>query len=137
MGFLIDTNLWIAVERGKISAADIYSITGPGPLFVSPVNLAEIRFGIELMNDTTRKQRAMKMLRRMRRKPLLRITGETAEVFGAIAASLTRAGRGHEFRVQDMWLAAQALERKFTLLTANAKDFQDVPNLKLIRVKLP
>lgn len=137
MGFLIDTNLWIAVERGNISAADIHSITGPGPLFVSPVNLAEIRFGIESMNDITQQQRAMKMLRRMRRKPLLRITGETAEVFGTLAASLTRAGRAHEFRLQDMWLAAQALEHKFTLLTANAKDFQDVPNLKLIPVELP
>jgi predicted nucleic acid-binding protein len=137
LGCLIDTNLWIAIERGKISAADIHSITGPSPLFVSPVNLAEIRFGIELMNDATQKQRATKMLRRMRRKPMLRITGETAEVFGSIAASLTRTGRGHEFRIQDIWLASQAVERKFTLLTANAKDFQDVPNLKLILVKVP
>jgi predicted nucleic acid-binding protein len=137
LGFLIDTNLWIAIERGKISAADIHSITGPGPLFVSPVNLAEIRFGIELMSDAAQKQRAMKMLRRMRRKPLLRITGETAEVFGGIAAKLTRAGRGHEFRIQDIWLASQAVERKFTLLTANAKDFQDVPHLNLIPVKVP
>lgn len=136
MGFLIDTNLWIAIERGNLSAADIHAITGPGPVFVSPVNLAEIRFGIELMSDATQKQRAMRMLRRMRRKPLLRITGETAEVFAKLAASLTRTGRGYEFRIQDVWLAAQAVERKFTLLTANAKDFQDIPDLKLIPVKV-
>ena len=132
MGFLIDSNLWISIERGKISAADIHAITGPEPLYVSPINLAELRFGIELMSDAPQKQRAMRMFRKMRRKPLLRITGDTAEVFAMLAASLSRAGRGHEFRIQDIWLASQAVERSFTLLTANARDFQDVPVLKLV-----
>ena len=134
MGFLIDTDLWIAVERGTRSAADIQAITKQAPVFLSPVNLAEIRFGIELMTDAKQKQRATAMFRRMRRKPLLRITADTAEVFGILAAKLTRAGRGHDFRVLDVWLAAQAVQQKFTLLAANAKDFRDIPNLKFVVV---
>ncbi len=137
MGFLIDTNLWIAVERGRISAADIHSITRQVPIFVSPVNLAEIGFGLELMSDANQKQRARAMLRRMNRKPLLRITGETGEVFGDLAAKLTQSGRGADFRVQDLWLAAQAVQRNFTLLTANPKDFQDIPDLRWAAVALP
>ena len=137
MGFLIDTNLWVAIERGKIAAADIAAITGQQPIYISPVNLAEIRFGIELIPNTRQKQRAMAALRRMRRKPLLRITGETAEVFGVVAAKLSRPGRGAGFRIQDLWLASQALQRDFTLLTANPKDFKDVPELKVVVVKLP
>jgi predicted nucleic acid-binding protein len=39
--------------------------------------------------------------------------------------------------VQDLWLAAQAIQRGFTLLTANAKDFQDVPGLKFVAVAIP
>ena len=136
MGFLIDTNLWVAVERGRLSAADIHAITGQQPIYLSPVNLAEIRFGIELMTNARQKQRAMAALRRMRRKPLLRITRETAEVFGVVAAKMTRLGRGASFRIQDLWLASQALQRDFTLLTANAKDFKDVPELKLVEVKV-
>ena len=134
MGFLIDTNLWIAIERGRLSAADIFAITRQAPIYLSPVNLAEIRFGIELMTEAKQKQTAMAMLRRMRRKPLLRIGAETAEVFGALAAAMAKSGRGHDFRVQDLWLSAQAIERKFTLLTGNAKDFKDVPGLKLVAV---
>jgi predicted nucleic acid-binding protein len=137
LDFLIDTNLWIAIERGRISAADIYAITGSGAVFVSPINLAEMRFGIELMRDAAQKHRAVRMLRRMKRKPMLRITGETAEVFGRIAGALAQSGRGYEFRIQDTWLAAQAIERNCTLLTANAKDFQDVPDLKFLPVRLP
>jgi predicted nucleic acid-binding protein len=135
LGFLIDTNLWIAIERGKLSAADVHAITQQAPIYISPINLAEIRFGIELMTDPREKQRAGVALRRMRRKPLLRITGETAEVFGVLAARLAKTGRGAEFRIQDLWLAAQAVQRKLTLLTANAKDFRDVPELKLVVVK--
>lgn len=135
MGFLIDTNLWIAIERGKLSAADVHAITQQMPVYLSPINLAEIRFGIELMVDPKQKQRATAALRRMRRKPLLRITGETAEVFGVLAARLSKIGRGVDFRIQDLWLAAQAVQRNFTLLTLNAKDFQDIPELKLVAVK--
>ena len=137
MGFLIDTSLWIAVERGAIGAADIHAITGPSPLYLSPVNVAEIRFGIELMTGPRQKQRSLTAFRRMRRKPLLRITAETAETFGILVAKLTRAGRGHDFRVQDLWLAAQAIQRDLTLLTANAKDFQDIPGLKYVALRLP
>jgi predicted nucleic acid-binding protein len=41
-----------------------------------------------------------------------------------------RAGR--RFPRQDLRLAAQAVQRRFTLLTANGKDFKDVPGLKLV-----
>jgi predicted nucleic acid-binding protein len=137
VGFLIDTSLWIAIERGRLSAADVHAVTGPAAVFLSPVNLAEIRFGIERMTEGSKKQRAAAALRRMRRKPLLRITGETAEVFGILAAKLTRAGRGHRFRIQDLWLAAQAVQHGLSILTANAKDFRDVPDLKVVEIKVP
>jgi len=53
-----------------------------------------------------------------------------------MAAKLVKSGRGHDFRVQDLWLAAQAVQQQFTLLTANAKDFQDIPNLKFVAVNV-
>jgi predicted nucleic acid-binding protein len=137
VGFLIDTNLWIAIERGALTAADIHAITRQEPIYLSPVNVAEVRFGIELMKDAKQKQRAMTALRRMGRKPLLSITGETAGIFGTISARLTNARRGADFRIQDLWLASQAIQRDFTLLTSNTKDFKDVPGLKWVAVKVP
>jgi predicted nucleic acid-binding protein len=136
VAYLIDTNLWISVERGQLSAADIHAITKQKPIFLSPVNVAELRFGIDLMVDARQKQKAMAMLRRLRRKPLVPITRVTGEVFGALAAKLTQARRGADFRIQDVWLAAQAVERKFTLLTSNGKDFQDIPDLKFVVVSV-
>ncbi len=77
------------------------------------------------------------MLRRLRRKPQLRITIETSETFGTPAANLKQAGRDPHVRVNDLWLAAQAIQRDFRLLTSNAKDFADIPGLQVVVLKLP
>jgi len=81
VGSLIDTNLCIAVEGGTLGADDIHEMTKQAPIYLSPVNVAEIRYGIELMKDDKQKQRAMSTLRRIRREPLLRITREVGMVF--------------------------------------------------------
>jgi predicted nucleic acid-binding protein len=47
VGWLIDTSIWIAVERGTLAAADIHAVTRQDPVYLSPVNVAEIRFGLE------------------------------------------------------------------------------------------
>lgn len=137
MGWLIDTSIWIAVERGVLSAADIHAITRQEAVYLSPVNIAEIRFGLELLKTGTLKQRAATALRRLRRKPQLRITLDTAEVFGELAAKLTKAGRDPKVRINDLWLAAQAIQRDFHLLTSNPKDFADIPGLKMIALRIP
>lgn len=134
---MIDTDLWIAVERGALSAADIHAITRQEPIYLSPVNLAEIRFGLELLRAGPLKQRATAVLRRLRRKPQLRITVETADTFGVLAAKLRKNGKDPNVRVNDLWLAAQAVQRGLGLLTSNARDFADIPGLRLVAVTVP
>jgi predicted nucleic acid-binding protein len=107
-------------------------------VYLSPINVAEPQFGVDVLRSGTLKQRAAAALRRMRRKPQLRITVETAEGYGSLAAALKRSGRRDAaHRINDLWLAAQAVERHFTLLTSNPKDFEDIPRLKLVALRLP
>lgn len=137
MGFLIDTDIWVAVERGTLSPADVHAVTRTEPVFLSPVNVAELRLGIELVADEAIRRKALAAMRRLRRKPLLRIDHDTGEVFGHLAAQLRKQGRGEEFRVMDLWLAAQALQRKFKLLTFNERHFKDIPGLNLVVLPQP
>ncbi len=137
MGWLIDTGIWIAVERGRLGAADLHAVTRQDPVYLSPINVAELQFGVDMLRSGALKHRAAAALRRIRRKPQLRITVETAEVFGSIAAALKRSGRNTAHRINDIWLAAQAIQRDFTLLTANPKDFKDIPRLKMVALRLP
>lgn len=134
MGWLIDTGLWIAVERGTLGAADIHAITRQAPVYLSPVNIAEIRFGVDLLPPGPKKQRAMALLRRLRRKPQMRITVETAETFGMLAARLRKAGRDPDVRINDLWLAAQAIQHDCRLLTFNGKAFADIEGVRVVVV---
>ena len=45
MGYLIDTCIWVDVERGKISLHDVSLYTGTKSIFISPVTIAELSYG--------------------------------------------------------------------------------------------
>jgi predicted nucleic acid-binding protein len=137
VGFLIDTDIWVAVERGVLAPADIHAVTGTESVFLSPVNVAELQMGIQLVEDEATRRKALAAMRRLRRKPLLRMDHDTGEAFGHLAAQLRKQGRGQGFRVMDLWLAARAVQRKFKLITFNAKHFKDIPGLKLVVLPQP
>lgn len=132
MGCLIDTCVWVDVERGAVSPADVASYTGDQPVFISPVSIAELTFGVEICADESIKQRRVSALNRLRKKPVLVMDDVTGDIFGRLSSALTKQGRGSDFRTQDVWLASQAIQHSFALLTRNEKDFHDVPGLKLV-----
>ncbi len=131
MAFLIDTCIWIDVERGALAPADVAAVTGKQPVYLSPVTIAELTFGAELAKDADVREKRRAALRRLRRKPLLAIDAETGEVFGQIAAALKTSGHGHRHRVQDLWLASQCIQHGCTLLSRNRGDFADIPGLEI------
>lgn len=132
MGFLIDTCIWIDVERGGLAPADIALVTRKEPIFLSPVTIAELKYGVENAADPGVRQQRMAALARLRKKPLLLIDDGTGEIFGDLAAQVTRSGSKHRHRVQDLWLASQAIQHGFRFLTHNRKDFADIPGLSLV-----
>lgn len=135
MGFLIDTCIWIDVEQGRLGRADVSAHTGNEPVYLSPVTLAELRLGIEMSTNPGIRQKRLATYRRMTRKPLLPVDADTADVFGELAGVLARAERrSHRTRVQDLWLAAQAIQHGLGLVTRNPGDFADIPGLELVAI---
>ncbi len=129
-GYLIDTGIWVEVERGRLSSADLASIIGNAAVYASPVSIAELAQAVEMPPEEHVRQRRRATLQRLREKVILPIDGGTGEIFGKLAFALTSKGRGSPtHRVQDIWLAAQAIQHKLRLLTYNRKDFDDVPEL--------
>jgi predicted nucleic acid-binding protein len=134
MGVLIDTCIWIDVERGTLAPGDVQAITGNEPVFMSPITIAELTFGAEAAVDENIRQRRGAALERLKKKPILIINEETGVIFGRLAAALKSCGRGHEFRVQDLWIASQAVQNGFPVLTKNWKDYQDIPGLRVLKI---
>ncbi len=132
MGFLIDTCIWIDVERGSIAPQDVVNITGDEPVYISPVTIAELKFGAENTASLDLRQKRIAALARLKKKPVLWIDETTGEIFGDLAAQIKKGGGHHAYRVQDLWLASQAIQHGFGLLTHNKKDFEDIPGLNLV-----
>ncbi len=128
----MDTCVWIDVEQGVLAPADVAGLTRNEPVFISPVTLAELRFGAEITPDPGTRQQRLAALGRLERKPLLHIDGSPGAIFGSLAAQIRAAGRQHRHRVQDLWLASQALQHAVRLLTRNKRDFEDIPGLGLV-----
>lgn len=130
VGYLADTGIWVEVERGRLSAADLAAIIGKASVYVSPISIAELAQAAEIPPEEHVRQRRRATLLRLREKVILPIDGSTGEIFGKLAFSLVQRGRGSPaHRVQDIWLAAQAIQHKLRLITYNRKDFDDVPGL--------
>jgi len=132
VAFLIDTCIWIDVERGALAPADVASVTGSEPVYLSPVTIAELKFGAEVAATDDVRQKRLAALQRLQRKPTLMVDSGTGLIFGSLAAAIKAQGRGHRYRVQDLWLASQAVQHGFRLLTRNHKDFEDIPGLVLV-----
>ncbi|MHB1231493.1 MAG: PIN domain-containing protein [Burkholderiales bacterium] len=62
------------------------------------------------------------------------VAATTGDVFGGVAAQIKSGGRGHRYRVQDLWLASQAIQHGYRLLTRNKHDFEDIPGLDLVLI---
>jgi predicted nucleic acid-binding protein len=134
VGVLIDTCIWIDVEQGNIAPADVASVIGSEPVYLSPVTIAELKFGAECASSPSVRQQRLASLARLRVKPVLMIDEATGEVFGSLAAQLKSSGKTHRPRVQDIWLASQAIQHGFPLLTRNKRDFSDIPGLQLLEI---
>lgn len=134
MGFLIDTCIWIDVEQGQLAPANIVALTGIEPVYLSPITIAELKFGAESAPTPAIRQQRLASLASMRVKPVLRIDETTGEIFGSLAAQLKTSGKTHRPRVQDLWLASQAVQHGFKLLTRNLGDFNDIPGLIVVTV---
>ncbi|MDP2854456.1 MAG: type II toxin-antitoxin system VapC family toxin [Smithellaceae bacterium] len=136
MGFLIDTCIWVDVERGALAPADVARFTGTDAVYISPVTIAELKFGADNASDPNIRQRRQAAIFRLKRKPVLRIDETTGEIFGSLAAQMKALGLQHRHRVQDLWIASQAIQHSLTLLTYNVKDFIDIPGLSLKAINI-
>ena len=126
-GWLLDTNILSELRRNR-PEPKVVAFIGQQPLdqlYVSVVTFAEIRFGIELINDAGRRARLQDWLT-LRVRPLF--SQRTLEVSEDVMLKwrlLVETGRksGHTFSQPDLIIAATALHHGLTVVTRDTRDF--------------
>ena len=132
MGVVIDTCVWVDIERGRLKPVEVAQAIGNAAVYMTPTILAELQYGVERAVTPDQRAHRLSALARLRRKPCLIIDQDSGEIFGRIAAELDRMGRPSKHRLHDLWIAVVAIQHGYRLLTRNVADFKDIPGLQLV-----
>jgi len=131
MGVIFDSCVWVGLVAGQLERQTVIDAAGTAPVFVSVVSLGELAFGVESCAEPAERAARAASLRQIETRPTLPVTRDTAAAFGLLAAAVKQAGRSPRPRYNDLWIAAQAIEHGYALLTLNPADFTGLPGLRL------
>ena len=127
-GWLLDTNILSELNRPKPDAKVVAFLAGRplDLLFVSSVTFAEIRYGIERLDDPTRRNQLhdwlTHKLRPMFAQRVLPITEDIMLRWRLLVEDGRKAG--HTFSQPDLIIAATALHHDLTIVTRDTSDYR-------------
>lgn len=133
---IFDSCIWVGLAAGQIDHDAVIRAAGEAPVFTSVISLGELSFGVEACQDPAQRAVRAAYLRQVEARPTLQISRHTAAAFGVLAATMKQSGRSPRPRYNDLWIAAQAIEHNYALLTINPGDFQGLPGLRLAKAPL-
>ncbi|MCM2552747.1 type II toxin-antitoxin system VapC family toxin [Burkholderia glumae] len=132
MGVILDSCVWVALAGGTLAKHTVIAAAGEAPVFISTISLGELAFGVQACPDPAERARRAAHLRQLEGRPVLDVNRHTAAAFGVLAAAVKQAGRSPRPRYNDLWIAAQAIEHGYALITLNVTDFADLPGLTVL-----
>lgn len=129
MKLMLDTNTCIAlIKRKPIHALQKFSEYQVGDIGISTITLAELRYGVSKSQHQAKNQAALDAFT----FPLeIAAFDEQATVaYGELRASLEK--KGTPIGPLDTMIAAHALSLDVVLVTNNTREFNRVPELKVV-----
>ena len=129
-GWLLDTNVLSELRRPKPDRKVVAFIAAQPLelLYVSAVTLAEIRFGIEVVTDATKRAELNDWLahkvRQMFEQRVLPVTEEIMFKWRLLVEDGRKAG--YTFSQPDLIIAATALHHGLTVVTRDVSDYERV-----------
>jgi len=130
VGVLIDSSILIAYERGQIDLAAQTADRSGEEAFLSVIAVSELLHGAHRAIDPAVQARRLAFVEGLlARLPLIEIDLAVARAHAGLWSALAQ--KGQMIGVHDSWIAATAIARDLTLATANVREFERVPGLKL------
>ena len=128
---IFDSCIWVGLAARQVDRQAVIEVAGEVPVFTSVISLGELNFGVHSCADPTERAVRAAYLRQVESRPALDVSQHTAAAFGVLAAAVKQSGRSPRPRYNDLWIAAQAIEHGYVLLTLNTDDFLGLPGLRL------
>ena len=130
MGILIDSSVFIAAERGRLTLAKHLHAQEREPVALSAISASELLHGVHRASTPQfRIQRERFVEAILNRLPVVEFGLETARVHAGLWAEVL--ARGEPVGAHDLLIGATALAIDYQIATVNARDFQRIPGLRV------
>jgi len=129
--YLVDANVLSEATKPQVNEAALHWMNkNADQLYVNPVILGELRYGIVLLPRGRKRSLLLEWFKQgVRTLSILSIDEETSQEWAELLAELRRKGRS--MPVKDSLIAATARQYNMTVVTRNTSDYQHA-KVKLI-----
>jgi len=130
MGILIDSSVFIAAERGRLSLTGHLTGREQEPVVLSALTASELLHGVHRAASPERRvQRERFVEAILARFPVVEFGLEAARVHARLWAEMLT--RGEMVGAHDLIIGATAVAIDFQVATVNARDFQRIPGVRV------
>jgi tRNA(fMet)-specific endonuclease VapC len=135
MGFLIDTSVFISLERQKKTSDRFFAELVGEPVAISAITASELLHGVERADNAIRRGKREAFVEIiLKTVPVLPVDLEVARIHAKIWADLR--SQGKIIGAHDMLIAATALVYDLRILTGNVREFERVEGLEVVKWKV-
>lgn len=132
MGIIIDTNVLIDAEQGRIDLSKIPLMEAHDGAFISVITIAELLAGVHMAKDADERIKRSAFVQHMISKiPSLNFDHSVASAYSELYTYFLKSRKSAP-SIHDLQIAATAIAHGYTVLTSNKADFNKIPGLKVI-----
>jgi tRNA(fMet)-specific endonuclease VapC len=128
VSFLLDTNVLSAYLKGRAPRVQSKFIQHGGQLSTTAINLGELYVWAD--KSAKKADRRKSIVELLKHVACLDIDQAVAEHFASVRSQQLTAGTITP--TLDLFVAAAALAKNFTLVTRNVSDFSSIPGLRVV-----
>lgn len=132
MGLIIDTNVLIDAENGRLDLAKLSLLSHYVDAYISVITVAELFAGVHMAKKPEIHIRRAAFVEGIISKiPALEFTEEIARVYAELYAHQLEQKSKFSANVHDLQIAATAIVHDYAVLTINLNDFKKISGLKV------
>ena len=136
MAVLIDSSIFIGLERRGLEPDELVALVPDEPVALASVSVSELLFGVERANTPERRARRERFVETILSiMPVLPFGMAEARRHAPLWAGLTTSGQ--MIGTHDLLIAATALAQGYDVLTDNVREFGRVPGLTVRQPQWP
>ncbi|MDE1465918.1 type II toxin-antitoxin system VapC family toxin [Spartinivicinus poritis] len=134
MGLIIDTNVFIDAENGRLDLSILSGLSAHGDAFIAAVTVSELLVGVHMAKTADiRIRRSAFVEGIIKHIPIMEFSMSVARTYGELYSHFLKPRNKSAKNVHDLQIAATAIAHGFAVLTSNVEDFEKVPGLKVVK----